>query len=183
LQHKIGHQIGQTGFCGGYVDVNAVSEVLSLFPGQRPSLTALSLRYEMIPLSHMSWASPIRALVCATTPAATPFFSSRSSALIPASSLPTPASLKNTALSGTSDSWRLRRAAPAETDGQWHNLAQTHSSTSKMPFRSIACASAVPNCAIARQSGCATKGLEPWHTLARRRANVANDRQCRIRGL
>src|SRR4249919_2528947 len=50
----------------------------------------------------MSIESPMRPLVCATAAAATPRFCSMSSAAMPALSLPTPASLKITALSGTS---------------------------------------------------------------------------------
>jgi hypothetical protein len=64
----------------------------------------------------MSWASPIRALVWATVPAATPRAWSMSSARIPAFSLPTPASLKNAALSGTSSANSPELAPPCDAE-------------------------------------------------------------------
>lgn len=62
--------------------------------GVTPQAAAIALTVLIVPAAIMSAASPIRALLCETAAAALPYPCSRSSAAMPARSLPTPASLK-----------------------------------------------------------------------------------------
>src|SRR6185436_5406165 len=83
-------------------DTSCVSTVRTRAPRASPAACATAFTWDSTPFSHMSMESPMRPLVCATVAAATPRFCSMSNAAMPALSLPTPASLKITALSGTS---------------------------------------------------------------------------------
>jgi hypothetical protein len=81
----------------------------------------------------MSIESPMRPLVWATVAAATPRFCSMSRAAIPALSLPTPASLKITALSGTSSANSPELVPPCEA----HTTTQPASSGATFVIESI----------------------------------------------
>jgi D-tyrosyl-tRNA(Tyr) deacylase len=65
-------------------------------PGAAPSPAAAPLVNEITPLASVEWASPMRALSCATVQAAMPASCRAASAAMPACSSPTPASLKTT---------------------------------------------------------------------------------------
>src|SRR5215831_21292028 len=95
-----------TGWLGiaasSHSDTSSLNVAFTFTPTASPALRPTAFTCDSTPFSHMSIESPMRPLVWATVAAATPRFCSISRAAMPALSLPTPASLKITAFSGTS---------------------------------------------------------------------------------